>query len=166
MRRPRPRTITIDGTARVLRTPLIFAARSAYQLREFGLTGERAVGRDRLVLFVLHETPRLGMFRMGWRLLRRGSGMARTWASASPTTSASMRPTGRIWPRSDGERAALALPVTFRLRRDALNVIMPRSEDRAQIAAGEGGGGKGGWGVSFTCPTCISAGPRRICPGR
>ena len=144
VRRPQSRTITIEGTARTLRTPLIFAARSAYRLREFGLTGERAVGRDRLVLFVLHDTPRLGMFRMGWRLLRR---RVRDGEDVDIRIADDVRVDASH--RSDlaalgGERAALALPVTFRVRRDALNVIMPRPEDRVQIAAGEGGRGKGG----------------------
>ena len=125
LRRPRPRAITANGVTRTLRTPLIFAARSAYQLREFGLSGAQAVDRDHIALFVLHETTRLGMFRMAWRLLRR---------KIRDGEDVDIIVTDRVEIRAahgvelvayDGEKRRTEVPVTIAVRRNALNVIMP-----------------------------------------
>lgn len=128
IRRPRPRTITANGESRTLRSPLIFAARSAYQLREFGLTGAQAVERDKIALWVVHETTRGGMFVMAWRLMRKRlrAGEDVDLIIADDVEVAARHTTELI--AFDGEKKHMSVPVKFRMRPDAINVVMPKAE--------------------------------------
>ncbi|WP_274378903.1 diacylglycerol/lipid kinase family protein [Tabrizicola thermarum] len=60
-----------DDTRMRIRTPMLFVARSAYQLDQFGLEGGEAISDDRFVVFLAHQQTRLGFLRLAWRLIRK-----------------------------------------------------------------------------------------------
>ena len=59
-----------DETRHRIRTPMLFVARSAYQLDQFGLEGGDAISNDRFVVFLAHQQTRLGFLKLAWRLIR------------------------------------------------------------------------------------------------
>jgi diacylglycerol kinase family enzyme len=122
-----PMTVTLsteDGRRRV-RTPLIFVARSAFQLGRFALEGERIVRAGRMAVFVAPEAGRAGMVWRAARLatgaLRRGRDFTLLGTDALTVESAA---SGRLVAR-DGERERIAGPLRFRMRRGFLRVVTP-----------------------------------------
>ena len=69
--RPYRMLLELDETRRLVRTPMVFIARSAYQLDQFGLKGGEAISADRFALFLAQKQTRLGFLRLAWRLVRR-----------------------------------------------------------------------------------------------
>src|SRR4028119_1707885 len=61
-RRPLALTPRADGQEMRVRTPLLFVARSAYQLESFGLAGADCVEQGRFAVYVAPDTSRVGMF--------------------------------------------------------------------------------------------------------
>ncbi len=62
--RPYRMELTQDSTRHRIRTPMVFVARSAYQLDQFGLEGAQAISDDRFALFLAPQQTRLGF--CGW----------------------------------------------------------------------------------------------------
>ncbi|WP_010140334.1 diacylglycerol/lipid kinase family protein, partial [Oceanicola sp. S124] len=60
-----------EGGARRVRTPLLFVARSAYQLERFNLAGREAIHKDRLAVLIGRGESRAALFRLAWRLITR-----------------------------------------------------------------------------------------------
>ncbi|KEO52736.1 diacylglycerol/lipid kinase family protein [Thioclava pacifica] len=69
--RPMRLRLTADGKTSQHRTPLIFVARSAYQLDFFGLDGAKVIGEDAFAVLVAKGRTRSDLFRLAWRLVRR-----------------------------------------------------------------------------------------------
>lgn len=122
--------IHADGQMHDLRSPLLFVARSAYQLRHYNLEGAAAISEDRFAVFILREGSRWQMLKAVAKLaLRRasaGAEIAVIYAREMEVTPASRRPLVAM----DGERDRIRAPLRFAIRDDALTVILPRDEDR------------------------------------
>ncbi|MCK0167956.1 diacylglycerol kinase [Jannaschia sp. S6380] len=123
--RPLSLRVTIDGREVRRRTPLAFVARSAYQLRTFGLAGEADADADRFALFLAPDTSRWGLFlfavRLAWRSMKPGRDFDYFTGSRIDIETDSPR---RLVAR-DGERAKMRSPFRFRVLRDGLTVIAP-----------------------------------------
>lgn len=130
--RPMHMRLTADGVTRDLVTPLIFVARSAYQLRRFGLEGEQAISDDRFAVFILHDGTRWQLLRLTLRL---AMGRLRAGRDIDLLTAASLEvQTRRPRPRVafDGEKTRMPVPLSFRIQPDALTIIVPDPADRVE----------------------------------
>lgn len=125
--RARRRTITVDGQTRTLRSPLIFAARSAYQLEEFGLKGTEAIDNDELAIFVIRPASRARLFLLAWRLVRRKIVAGRDVDLFIAHKFVVDGRHGTDLVAYDGEKKRMALPITFQVRPEALTVLMPKA---------------------------------------
>jgi diacylglycerol kinase family enzyme len=115
-----------DDTRHSLRTPMVFVARSAYQLDQFGLQGAEAISDDRFVLFLAHQQTRLGFLRLAWRLVRRRVDHGRDVIVSTPRRIAiAVRGRRRIAVALDGEKLKMRLPLRIRLNDHLLQVILP-----------------------------------------
>lgn len=115
-----------DDTRHSLRTPMVFVARSAYQLDQFGLQGSEAISDDRFVLFLAHQQTRLGFLRLAWRLVRRRVDHGRDVIVSTPRRIAiAVRGRRRIAVALDGEKLKMRLPLRIRLNDHLLQVILP-----------------------------------------
>lgn len=115
-----------DDTRHSLRTPMVFVARSAYQLDQFGLQGAEAISDDRFVLFLAHQQTRLGFLRLAWRLVRRRVDHGRDVIVSTPRRIAiAVRGRRRIAVALDGEKLRMRLPLRIRLNDHLLQVILP-----------------------------------------
>jgi diacylglycerol kinase family enzyme len=115
-----------DETRHRIRTPMLFVARSAYQLDQFGLEGGDAISDDRFVLFLAHQQTRMGFLRLAWRLIRRRVDHGRDVIVSTPRRIAvAVRGRRRISVALDGEKLKMRLPLRIQLNDHALQVILP-----------------------------------------
>ena len=136
LQRPMRLRIVADGEEQTRRSPMIFVARSAYQLDQFGVMGAEAISADRFAVYIARQTTRLGLLKLAWRLMRPG----KVDLSADLEL---LTPKHLVidWPKRrririayDGEREKMALPLTFRIDHDVLSVIRPLTK----VAAANG----------------------------
>lgn len=124
--RPYRMTLTQDQTQHRIRTPMVFVARSAYQLDQFGLEGAQAISDDRFVLFLAPQQTRLGFLRLAWKLVRRKVDHGRDVIVSSPRRIAVSVPgRRRLSVALDGEKLKMLLPLRIEIADDQLRVILP-----------------------------------------
>lgn len=115
-----------DQTRHRIRTPMLFVARSAYQLDQFGLEGGDAISDDRFVLFLAHQQTRLGFLRLAWKLISRRVDHGKDIIVSTPRRIAvTVRGRRRISVALDGEKLRMQLPLRIRLNDHLLQVILP-----------------------------------------
>lgn len=114
--------------ARMLHTPLLFVARSAHQLETFGLTGPDCIREDRFAVFSSPEGDSRGLFRRAWKLVRRRMRPGVDFEMYCLDDFSIGSPRRRVLVACDGEKFRLATPLRFRVRRDALRLVVPTSE--------------------------------------
>lgn len=117
--------LSADGRTRRHRTPLVFVANNAYQLDRFGLAGGECIASRRLAIYIAPDRGRLGLMRLAVGLALRRLRPDRDFellCGAEVLVEAGRR---RRRVARDGERERLAGPFRFRLRRDALRVLVP-----------------------------------------
>lgn len=127
---PRRMVLETDGGRIDMKTPLVFVARSAYQLERFGLSGAQAISDDRFAVFVA-----LGGSR--WHLLKLALHLALRRVSEGediqliPSRSLTVYTTRRR-PRVafDGEKRHMRSPLKFRIHDNALSIIVPDASDK------------------------------------
>lgn len=130
LQRPMRVRIIADGVAQIRRSPMIFVARSAYQLDQFGMSGAEAISDDRFAVYIARQTTRLGLLKLAWRLMRPGKvDLSQDLELLTPETLVIDRPKRRrIRIAYDGERERMMLPLTFRIDHHVLSVILPPSK--------------------------------------
>jgi diacylglycerol kinase family enzyme len=126
-------TVTLNGERRTIRTPLLFVARNATQLEEFGVPGVRCVLQDGFSVYALKALGRLDLIRVAWRTFI---------GKLEPQYDFDMICTGEFHVESrrmlrtlafDGERVKMLAPLKFRVRHDALSILVPKKE--GEVAA-------------------------------
>lgn len=127
LRAQRPVSLRIEtnGRSMNLRTPLVFVARSAYQLAHFGLPGAEEVAAGRFAIFVGPERGRLGLFLNALRLARGKMEQGRDFrlVIADSATLHLRRPVVLV--AMDGEKRRLATPLRLEMRKDCLTLLVP-----------------------------------------
>lgn len=129
---PRRMVLETDFARIDVRSPLVFVARSAYQLRRFGLSGAEAISDDAFAVFVA-----LGGSR--WHLLKLAAHLALGRLQDGvdvrliPTHELTVY-THRRRPRVayDGEKRQMRAPLRFRIRPGALSIILPDPDARVE----------------------------------
>lgn len=127
-RRPMRLVIRTEVGERALVTPLIFVARSAYQLDRYGLEGAAAISDDRFAMFVATGGHRpADLFRLAWRLVTRTIALGRDveLIEAARITVAIEGPATLV--AYDGEKARMRSPVEFVIEPDALTILLPEA---------------------------------------
>lgn len=136
--RPYRMDLALDGQRQRTRTPMVFIARSAYQLDQFGLEGAQAISADRFALFVARSQTRAGFLKLAWRLVRRRVDHARDVVHSTPARVEIAIPRRRrVSVALDGEKLRMALPLQIDLAEGPLTVLMPRAAPPAAPAAAE-----------------------------
>jgi diacylglycerol kinase family enzyme len=123
--RPLHLRITVDGRVIRTRTPLVFVARSAFQLERYGLEGGEAVRAGRFALFLAPDVPPLRLFLITLRLAFGGVRPGRDIELLVCDEIKVETTRRRLLVARDGERAPMEAPLNFRLRHEALSVIAP-----------------------------------------
>jgi len=123
--RPLHLSVSMDGETHKIRTPLLFVARSAYQLESFGLAGADCVGSGQFAVFVTPDAGRAGLFLKALRLtggrMREGRDFELTCTEEMTVSSRSRHLTVAC----DGEKFRMRTPLRLVMRHDALDVLAP-----------------------------------------
>ena len=129
--------IIADGVEQIRRSPMIFVARSAYQLDQFGVIGAQAISDDRFAVYIARQTTRLGLLKLAWRLMRPGKvDLSAEMEMVTPQTLViEQKRRRRMRIAYDGERARMTLPLTFSIDQSSLSVILPPSKAAAVNAS-------------------------------
>lgn len=111
----------------IRRSPIIFVARSADQLDQFGMVGAEAISNDRFAVYIARQTTRMGLLKLAWRLMRPGKvDLSNDLELLTPQTNVIDLPKRRrVRIAYDGERDKIILPLTFRIDHHVLSVILP-----------------------------------------
>mgnify|MGYP000022190223 CR=1 FL=1 len=126
--------VTVEGQTRNLRSPLIFVARSAYQLQRFGLTGGKAISDDRFAVFIALGGTRWHLLKLALHLaLGRvipGQDVEVLTTRQMEVRTAKRRPNVAF----DGEKRRMLAPLLFEIQPDALSIILPA--EKAEMPKG------------------------------
>lgn len=117
--------LTHDGRTVTLRTPLVFVARSAYQLAHFGLPGADEVSSGKLAIFVGPEGGRLRLFVNGWRLARGRMQAGRDFRLILADHATLDLGRRRVPVACDGEKFRLQSPLEVKMNADCLTLLVP-----------------------------------------
>jgi diacylglycerol kinase family enzyme len=128
--RMRDLVIVTEAGSRRVRTPLVFIARSAYQLERFGLSAREIISDDRFAVFVAREGSRWHLIKLAMHLALRRlvPGTDVELFSARSITIRTPRRRPRV--AFDGEKRRMLAPLTFDIHDDALSIIVPDEQDR------------------------------------
>ena len=124
-RRPVRLRVAVDGRTLGRRTPLVFVARSAYQLEQFGLEGADDVAAGRFALFLAPDVGRWGLLRFAARLATRRMTRGRDFDYVAGREIDIETQARRRLVARDGEREAMPSPFRFRMSETPLQVIAP-----------------------------------------
>ena len=129
---PRRMVITAGDTCHDLQTPLVFVARSAYQLEQFGLSGADLISDDHFAVFVALGGSRWHLLKLAIHLARRrlqpGTDVMLFAAREMEIQTRRRRP--RI--AYDGEKRRMRAPLRFRIHDHALSIIIPDAQDKVK----------------------------------
>lgn len=131
--RPQAIMLTADGERVAVKSPLVFVARSAYQLERFGLQGARAISDDQFAVFLVHGGSRWGLMKLALRLALRRLQQDRDVdvLYCRDLVIETRKRTPRV--AFDGEKMRMRAPLRFRIEPQALNIICPAPQDRVKV---------------------------------
>ena len=121
--------VTVDGNVRRLRTPFVFVASNAYQLEVFGLEGAEEVRAGRFALMVAPDRGRIGLLLYALRLAFGTIEARRDFELFFGSEILVEDRLPRRLVARDGEREVMASPFRFRMRPEALTVLVPAGRD-------------------------------------
>ena len=128
--RMRELLIETEEGARRVRTPLIFIARSAYQLERFGLSAGDIISDDRFAIFVARAGTRWHLMKLALHLAMRrlvpGTDVELFSAKSIRIETPKRKPRVAF----DGEKRRMLAPLKFEIHDDALSIIVPDAQDR------------------------------------
>jgi YegS/Rv2252/BmrU family lipid kinase len=129
--RPLTLRLTTDGVTRSVRTPLLFVARSAYQLSFFGLDAQQTISDDAFALFIAKGTTRMDLLNLALRLATKTVVIGRDvdMISAKSISVETLHPLPDV--AFDGEKARMKSPLDFRILTDALEIVVPDTAHKA-----------------------------------
>lgn len=123
--RPLYLTISADGQASRVVTPLLFVARSAFQVEHFGLDGADCVAAGRMAVFVAPKSGRAGLFASAFRLVRGATQEGRDFALTCADAVTIAARSRHLTVACDGEKFRMRTPLRLRVLHDALDVLAP-----------------------------------------
>ncbi len=130
-RRPLKVEIEVEGQRRRFRTPLVFAARSAFQLEHFGLQGADCIRDGGFSVFVTPDVGRLGLLSDALRLAVKQMRLGEDFEliCADRLVIHTKRKSQLV--ACDGEKFLMDGPLEFTMVRDAFRIFTPPPGDEA-----------------------------------
>ena len=132
MGKPMRLRITVDGVERMVRTPLVFVVNNAFQLEQIGLDGVDRIAAGELVVFIAHDSGRLGMVRHALALAVGNAEKDRNFELMSGKEVRIEIITRRRKPHQvarDGERERIGAPYDLKVVPQGLTAPVPEGWD-------------------------------------
>lgn len=116
-----------DGQERTRRTPFVFVGNNEYQIAGFNLGARKRLDGGRLSVYVTRDVGRLGLLRLAARALTGRLREEKDFDAMLVEDLAIETRRKRLRVSTDGEIRLMTGPFHYRLRRAALQVIVPAS---------------------------------------
>ena len=126
-------TITSDSETHIVRTPLLFVARNAFQLEEFRVPGVRCITEDGFSVYALRSMTKWALLRVAWHAL---AGKLQPHYDFEMVCTNALRVESRRMLRTvavDGERVKMLAPLEFRVQKAALSVLVPKKREEVAV---------------------------------
>lgn len=131
--RPMRLHLTVDGKETDVRSPLLFVARSAYQLDLFNLDGGLAISDDQMAVLLGRARNRWGLFKLAWRLVTRRMRQGRDYDLVTARRLRVETDRKRALVAYDGEKRRAASPFDFCMSGDRrLTILLPEDTPETQ----------------------------------
>ena len=118
-------TLTLDGVEHHRRTPFVFIGNNVYQMQGFLIGLRERVDAGTLAVYLSHRRGRLGLMLLALRALFGKLHAAKDFEAAAVSQLRIDSRHTRLLVATDGEVAAMDLPLVFRIRPRALQVLVP-----------------------------------------
>lgn len=130
-------TVIADGREHRVKTPLLFVARSAFQLETFGLAGAECVANGQFAVFVAPDTGRAGMMAKAMRLMRKTASEGDDFELICGRDVTLATRSRHLTVALDGEKIRMRTPLRMRVHDDALEVFAPPAPPLAAAMAAD-----------------------------
>ena len=118
--------LTADGQPLSRRTPLLFVGVNGHQMETFGIPGGECLDSDRMALYITRPLNAARLWGLALRGFFRGlHGAGELEVVCARELQVTLR-RRRVRVAMDGEVARLRTPLRYRMRVDALRVLVPR----------------------------------------
>jgi YegS/Rv2252/BmrU family lipid kinase len=121
--------LKIDGKEFLRKTPFVFVGNNEYETDSFNIGGRKCLDAGNLSVYVLHRTGRLGLVRLAIRslfgILREAKDFE-TFCTDEITIETRRK---KLLVAFDGEVKPMETPLHYRIRPNALRVIVPKKEE-------------------------------------
>ena len=118
-------TLELDGVAQPRRTPFVFVGNNQYQMEGFTMGTRERLDGGTLSVYMSHRRGRIGLLFLALRALFGRLQQAKDFEAANVSELRIDSRHTRMLVATDGEVAALDMPLQFSLRPRALKVIVP-----------------------------------------
>lgn len=118
-------TLELDGVPQRRRTPFVFVGNNEYQMEGFTMGTRSRLDRGTLSVYMSHRRGRIGLLLLALRALFGRLQQAKDFEAGSVSEVRIDSRHRRLLVATDGEVAALDMPLHFRVRPRALRVIVP-----------------------------------------
>jgi YegS/Rv2252/BmrU family lipid kinase len=118
--------LKIDGKELSRKTPFVFVGNNEYEMDSFNIGGRKCLDAGNLSVYVLHRTGRMGLVRLALRSLfgrLRQAQDFETFCTEEITIETRRK---KLLVAFDGEVKPMETPLHYRIRPNALRVIVPK----------------------------------------
>lgn len=121
--------VEVDGRTLVRRTPFVFVGNNEYTMEGFEIGARSALDRGRLSLYLTHRMGRFGLLQLAIMALFRRLDQARDFDVLTARDFEVRTGHRRLRVATDGEVVVMEAPLRYRLRPQALRVIVPAARE-------------------------------------
>jgi len=121
--------LKIDGEEFLRKTPFIFIGNNEYEMDSFNIGGRKCLDAGNLSIYVLHRTGRMGLVRLALRSLFGKLRQAKDFETFCTDEITIETRRKKLLVAFDGEVKQMETPLHYRIRPNALRVIVPKSEE-------------------------------------
>ncbi len=121
--------LTIDGKKFTRKTPFVFVGNNEYEMDSFNIGGRRCLDAGSLSVYVLHRTGRMGLVRLVLRSIFGRLRQAKDFETFCTDEITIETRHKKLLVAFDGEVKSMETPLHYRIRPNALRVIVPKSEE-------------------------------------
>ncbi|HXH70964.1 MAG TPA: diacylglycerol kinase family protein [Pyrinomonadaceae bacterium] len=118
--------LTIDGKEFTRKTPFVFVGNNEYEMDSFNIGGRKCLDAGSLSVYVLHRTGRMGLVRLALRSLFGILRQAKDFETFCTDEIIIETRHKKLLVAFDGEVRTMETPLHYRIRPNALRVIVPK----------------------------------------
>ncbi len=118
--------LTIDGKEFTRKTPFVFVGNNEYEMDSFNIGGRKCLDAGSLSVYVLHRTGRMGLVRLALRSLFGILRQAKDFETFCTDEIIIETRHKKLLVAFDGEVKTMETPLHYRIRPNALRVIVPK----------------------------------------